>query len=141
MPLLMDRQQAWDLLCEYTQNENLRRHMLAVEAALRAYAGSLARTRRNGAWSGCCTTSTTSAGRTHPTIRCRARRSWPQRGYPEDVIYAIKSHADYLDDCPRVSLLDKTLYACDELSGFIAACALVRPEGLAGLRPRACGRR
>jgi predicted hydrolase (HD superfamily) len=58
-----------------------------------------------------------------------------ERGYPEDVIYAIKSHADYLPDCPRVSRLDKALYACDELSGFITACALVRPGRLEGLAP------
>lgn len=56
-------------------------------------------------------------------------------GYPDVVIYAIKSHADYLTDCPRVSRLDKTLYACDELSGFISACALVRPQGIYGLEP------
>ena len=56
------------------------------------------------------------------------------KGYPEDVIYAIKSHADYLVDCPRISLLDKTLYACDELSGFITACAKVRPEGIVGMK-------
>ena len=57
-------------------------------------------------------------------------------GYPEDVIYAIKSHADYLDDCPRVSLLDKTLYACDELAGFVTAVAKVRPGGFDGLRAK-----
>ena len=56
-----------------------------------------------------------------------------EHGYPDDVIYAIKSHADYLTDCPRVSRLDKTLYACDELCGFITACALVRPTRLEGL--------
>lgn len=55
-------------------------------------------------------------------------------GYPEQVIYAIKSHADYLTDCPRRSLLDKALYACDELSGFITAVAIVRPERLAGMQ-------
>jgi predicted hydrolase (HD superfamily) len=49
------------------------------------------------------------------------------------VIYAIKSHADYLEDCPRVSRLDKTLYACDELAGFISAVAVIRPEKIAGL--------
>jgi predicted hydrolase (HD superfamily) len=59
-----------------------------------------------------------------------------ERGYPEDVIYAIKSHADYLDDCPRVSLMDKVLFACDELAGFISACAMVRPEGIAGLEAK-----
>ena len=56
-----------------------------------------------------------------------------ERGYPPEVIYAIKSHADYLTDCPRVSRLDKTLYACDELCGFITASALVRPGRLDGL--------
>jgi predicted hydrolase (HD superfamily) len=50
------------------------------------------------------------------------------------VIYAIKSHADYLPDCPRVSRLDKTLYACDELAGFIVAVAMVRPEGIVGMQ-------
>ena len=59
-----------------------------------------------------------------------------QNGYPDDVIYAIKSHADYLTDCPRISRLDKTLYACDELSGFIVACALMRPERLKGMEPK-----
>ena len=58
---------------------------------------------------------------------------WAARGYAADVIYAIKSHADDLTDCPRVSRLDKALYACDELAGFITACALVRPERLRGL--------
>ncbi|MDV7400367.1 hypothetical protein RZS08_53625, partial [Arthrospira platensis SPKY1] len=56
-----------------------------------------------------------------------------QLGYPDDVIYAIKSHADYLADCPRVSRLDKTLYACDELAGFISAAAVVRPERIQGM--------
>ena len=57
-------------------------------------------------------------------------------GYSEDVIYAIKSHADYLPDCPRVSQLDKTLYACDELCGFITACARVRPSRLGGMKAK-----
>jgi predicted hydrolase (HD superfamily) len=52
------------------------------------------------------------------------------------VIYAIKSHADYLPDCPRVNLMDKALYACDELAGFITACAMVRPERIGGLQAK-----
>ena len=59
-----------------------------------------------------------------------------ERGYPDDVIYAIKSHADYLGDCPRINLLDKTLYACDELAGFLAACAMVRPGRLDGMKAK-----
>jgi predicted hydrolase (HD superfamily) len=56
-----------------------------------------------------------------------------ERGYPEDVIYAIKSHADYLPDCPRTHVMDKALYACDELCGLITAAALVRPAGITDL--------
>ncbi|HIF30799.1 MAG TPA: HDIG domain-containing protein [Planctomycetes bacterium] len=59
-----------------------------------------------------------------------------ERGYPDDVIYAIKSHADYLEDCPRLSLMDKTLYACDELAGFITAVAKVRPEKMKGMKAK-----
>ena len=50
------------------------------------------------------------------------------------MIYAIKSHADYLPDCPRVNRIDKALYACDELAGFVTACAMVRPERLGGMQ-------
>ncbi|MBL9125420.1 MAG: HAD family hydrolase, partial [Planctomycetaceae bacterium] len=57
-------------------------------------------------------------------------------GYPDHVIYAIKSHADYLTDCPRVSQLDKALYACDELAGFISAVAKIKPEGVIGLEAK-----
>ncbi len=56
-----------------------------------------------------------------------------ERGYPDEVIYAIKSHADYLPDCPRVHRLDKALYACDELAGLVTAAALVRPNGVTDL--------
>ena len=57
------------------------------------------------------------------------------RGYPEEVVHAVQSHAEFLG-VPRESLLDKTLFACDELSGFIAACAYVRPEGIEGMKPK-----
>jgi predicted hydrolase (HD superfamily) len=92
-----------------------------------------------GGWSACFTISTTSVGRTRPTIRCHPLKGaaiLAERGYPAELIYAIKSHADYLPDCPRVSLLDKALYACDELAGFIVACAMVRPERLAGMEAK-----
>ncbi|MCH5374064.1 MAG: HAD family hydrolase, partial [Planctomycetes bacterium] len=71
---------------------------------------------------------------TPPDHPLRGAEILAQRGYPDDVIYAIKSHADYLEDCPRVSRLDKTLYACDELAGFISAVAVVRPEKISGLK-------
>ena len=129
----MSRADDLALVREYTQNEGLVKHMLAVEAAMRAYA------RHYGAdaekWG--------SVGLLHdfdyerwphpPDHPLQGAKILAERGYPEDVIYAIKSHADYLTDCPRVSLMDKVLYACDELSGFITACALVRPGRLEGL--------
>jgi putative nucleotidyltransferase with HDIG domain len=121
------------LVREYTKNENLVRHMLAVEAAVRAYARKLGEDEAK--WG--------SVGLLHdfdyerwpdpPDHPLKGSAILKERGYPDDVIYAIKSHADYLTDCPRVSQLDKTLYACDELCGFITACALVRPMRLDGL--------
>lgn len=129
----MSRADDLALVREYTQSESLIKHMLAVEAAMRAYAV------RYGAdpdkWG--------TVGLLHdfdyerwpnpPDHPLQGSKILAERGYPEDVIYAIKSHADYLTDCPRVALLDKVLYACDELAGFITACALVRPGRLEGL--------
>jgi putative nucleotidyltransferase with HDIG domain len=121
------------LVREYTKNENLVRHMLAVEVAVRAYARKFGEDEEK--WG--------SVGLLHdfdyerwpdpPDHPLKGSAILAERGYPADVIYAIKSHADYLPDCPRVSKLDKTLYACDELCGFITACALVRPTRLDGL--------
>jgi putative nucleotidyltransferase with HDIG domain len=121
------------LVREYTKNENLVRHMLAVEAAVRAYARKFGEDEET--WG--------SVGLLHdfdyerwpdpPDHPLKGSAILKEKGYPDDVIYAIKSHADYLTDCPRVSRVDKTLYACDELCGFITACALVRPQRLEGL--------
>jgi putative nucleotidyltransferase with HDIG domain len=130
----MDRQQALELLCEYTQNENLRRHMLAVEAAVRAYARKFGEDEAKWGLVGLLHDFDYERWPNAPDHPLRGAAILAERGYPEDVIYAIKSHADYLEDCPRRSRLDKTLYACDELCGLISACALVRPEGLAGLQ-------
>lgn len=130
----VDREAAWELVCQYTASDSLRKHMLAVEVAMRAYA------RRFGAdedaWG--------IVGLLHdfdyerwpnpPDHPLQGAAILTERGYPAEIVYAIKSHADYLPDCPRVSPLDKTLYACDELAGFITAVAKVRPEGLAGLK-------
>jgi len=130
----MDRQQAYALLCEYTQNENLRRHMLAVEAAVRAYARKYGEDEEKWGIVGLLHDFDYERWPTAPDHPLQGAAILAQHGYPDDVIYAIKSHADYLTDCPRQSRLDKTLYACDELCGLITACALVRPEGIAGLQ-------
>lgn len=122
------------LVDEYVKNPSLKRHMLAVEAAVRAYARKLGEDEE--LWG--------SVGLLHdfdyerwpdaPAHPLEGSKILRERGYPEQVIYSILSHADYLaEQYPRKSALDKTLYACDELCGFITACALLRPQRLEGL--------
>lgn len=127
-----NRDDAWKLLCEYTANENLRKHALAVEACVRAYA------RKQSAdeelWG--------LAGLLHdfdyerwPNAEHHPEKEHPyegskilrERGYPEEMIHAIVAHADY-SGVPRTSALDHVLFACDEIAGFLTACALVRPS-------------
>jgi putative nucleotidyltransferase with HDIG domain len=132
--VVMHRQQAFELLCEYTRNENLRRHMLAVEAAMRAYARKFGEDEEKWGLVGLLHDFDYERWPNPPDHPLQGAAILAQRGYPEDVIYAIKSHADFLGDCPRRSRMDQTLYACDELAGLISACALVRPEGLSGLQ-------
>jgi putative nucleotidyltransferase with HDIG domain len=132
----MNRQEAYALLCEFTQSESLRRHMLAVEAALRAYARKYGEDEEKWAVVGLLHDFDYERWPNPPDHPLQGAAILKERGYPDDVIYAIKSHADYLGDCPRVSLMDRVLYACDELTGFIMACAFVRPEGITGMEPK-----
>lgn len=132
----MDRPQAYELVCEYTASESLRRHMLAVEAAMRAYARKFGEDEEKWGLVGLLHDFDYERWPDPPNHPLKGAEILAARGYPADVIYAIKSHADYLPDCPRVSRLDKTLYACDELAGFITACAMVRPERLNGMQAR-----
>jgi putative nucleotidyltransferase with HDIG domain len=132
----MDREAAYSLVCEYTQSESLRRHMLAVEAAMRAYARLQGEDENRWGIVGLLHDFDYERWPAPPDHPLQGAAILQDRGYPEDVIYAIKSHADYLGDCPRVSRMDKTLYACDELAGFISACAAVRPEGIVGLQAK-----
>lgn len=130
---MSDRARHLALMHEFTQNESLRRHMYAVEATMRAYAEKYGEDVE--IWGAVGLLHDFDYERwpdppDHPLVGAEILR---ERGYSEPLIYAIKSHADYLDDCPRVSRLDKALYACDELCGFITACALVRPGRLDGL--------
>jgi putative nucleotidyltransferase with HDIG domain len=126
------RDQAWALLCEYTQNENLRKHALAVEACVRAYA------RKYGAdeelWGLTALLHDFDYERWpnqehHPAQGhpCEGAKILSERGYPEELIRGILSHADYTG-VPRQTSLEHTLFACDELAGFLTACALVKPN-------------
>jgi putative nucleotidyltransferase with HDIG domain len=130
-----DRSSALALMHEYTQSLSLRRHMLAVEAAMRAYARQWNEDEEKWGIVGLLHDFDYERWPDPPDHPLKGAAILAQRGYPDEVIYAIKSHADYLTDCPRLSRLDKTLYACDELAGFITACAWVRPEHLAGMTP------
>ena len=132
----MNRDKAYALVCEYTQSESLRRHMLAVEVCLRAYARKFNEDENKWGIVGLLHDFDYEKWPNPPDHPLKGAAILEERGYAEDVIYAIKSHADYLDDCPRISLLDKTLYACDELAGFITACAMVRPEGILGMKAK-----
>lgn len=131
----MNRDDAWDLMCDWTESESLRKHMLAVETAMRAYAREFGEDEEKWSITGILHDMDYEKHPTpdeHPMVAVRELES---RGYPEDVLEAIKGHADYLD-VPRETLMAKALYAVDELSGFITACALVRPEGLEGLKAK-----
>src|SRR5881392_4347333 len=129
----MNRADAYALLTEYVKDLGLRRHMLAVEAAMRAYARKHKADEETWGVVGLLHDFDYERWPDPPDHPLKGSEILREKGYPEDVIYAIKSHADYLTDCPRVSRMDKALYACDELCGFITACAMVRPEKLAGL--------
>ena len=131
----MNRDDAWNLMCDWTESESLRKHMLAVETAMRAYAREFGEDGEKWGVTGILHDMDYEKHPTpdeHPMV---AVRELEHRGYPEDVLEAIKGHADYLD-VPRETPMAKTLYAVDELSGFITACALVRPEGLEGLKAK-----
>jgi putative nucleotidyltransferase with HDIG domain len=130
----MDREAAYQLVCEYTESESLRRHMLAVESAMAAYARKYGQDETLWRIVGLLHDFDYERWPNPPDHPLVGAGILAERGYPQEVIYAIKSHADYLPDCPRVSLLDKALYACDELAGFITAVAVIRPEKIAGLK-------
>ena len=126
------RDDAWKLLCEYTQSESLRKHMLAVEACVRAYA------RKSGAdeevWGLAALlhdfdyerwpNADHAPDKEHPAEGAKILR---EQGYSEEIVRAILSHADY-SGVARQSALEHTLFACDELAGFLTACTYVRPS-------------
>jgi len=136
----MDRRAAWELLCEYTQSENLRKHALAVEACVRAYARKLSEDEETWGVVALIHDFDYEMYPNAPDHPLKGSEILKERGYPEDVRRAILGHADYTG-VPRDTLLAKVLFACDELAGFITACALVRPDRIAGLEARSVRKR
>lgn len=129
----MNRQAAFELLNEYVKDQSLVRHMLGVEAAMRAYARKLEQEEETWGIIGLMHDFDYERWPDPPDHPLKGSEILRAQGYPEEVIYAILSHADYLPDYPRVHRVDKALYACDELTGLIFAAALVRPQGIVDL--------
>lgn len=133
----MTREEAWQLLCEYSASDALRKHGLAVEAAMRHYARHF--NENEEAWG--------LAGLLHdfdyerwPTVPEHTREGAQillKKGVGDDVVGAVLSHVPWnLDEYPRDRPIRRTLFAVDELCGFLVACALVRPTRLEGLEPK-----
>jgi putative nucleotidyltransferase with HDIG domain len=129
------RDRAWETLTRYTQSEALLRHALAVEASVRAYAVKFGEDEER--W-GVVALLHDFDYEIHPTLDKHPQDGAPilrEEGYPDDVIEGVLSHANHLD-MPRDTPLKRTLFACDELSGFVHACGLVRPDGIDTLEPK-----
>ena len=114
----MNRDAAYDLVCEFTQSDSLRRHMRCVELAMRSYARKFGEDEDKWGIVGLLHDFDYERWPNAPDHPLKGSEILKERGYPEDVIYAIKSHADYLTDCPRISILDKTLYALRRIIRF-----------------------
>ena len=140
------RDDAWKLLCEYTPSESLRKHMLAVETCVRAYA--IKSSADEQLWGLTALlhdfdyerfpNNAHAADVEHPAEGAKILRA---AGYPEELVRAILSHADYTN-VPRQSALEHTLFACDELAGFLVACTYVRPsKSILDLEPESVRKR
>lgn len=130
------RDEAWELVCEWTESDSLRKHMLAVEAAMRAYARKLDADEQLWAITGLVHDLDyeryPDPENGHPRKGIEELRT---RGYSEEAIHATAAHAEWMG-VPRDTLLDRALFACDELTGFIAACAYVRPTRIEGMKTK-----
>ena len=132
----LSREQAWDLFCSWTESESLRRHVLAVEAAMRAYARKFGEDEETWGLVGMLHDldyeryPDLETG--HPRM---ALKELEAQGFSPAFVRAVASHADLLG-VSRDSAMEKTLFAVDELCGFVMACAYVRPEGIHGMTPK-----
>jgi putative nucleotidyltransferase with HDIG domain len=130
------RDDAWALFCEWTESDSLRRHVLGVEAAMRAYAQRLGGDEEEWAITGIVHDLDYERYPDPETGHPRkAIVELERRGYPQEVIDAVAGHAEWMG-VPRQTEMAKALYAVDELSGFVAACAMVRPTGIEGMAPK-----
>jgi putative nucleotidyltransferase with HDIG domain len=134
-PMDVTREQAWKTLTRFTRSEALRRHALAVEAAVGWYAQVFGGNEE--LWRATALLHDFDY-EIHPTLDKHPQDGAPilrEEGYPEELVESVLSHAEHLE-MPRDTELKKTLFACDELAGFIHACGLVRPDGIETLEPK-----
>jgi len=130
------RDDAWELVCEWVESDSLRKHLLGVEAGMVAYARKYGEDEERWAVTGLVHDLDYERYPDLETGHPRyALKELEARGYPQDVIDAVAGHAEFMG-VPRETQMAKALYAVDELSGFIAACALVRPTGIEGMKPK-----
>ncbi len=133
----MTRDEAWNLMCEYTQNDSLRKHALAGEAAMRHYARHFGEDENLWGVVGLLHDFDYERWPNPPAHTREGARILREKGVDEEIVGAILSHGHWnLDEYPRDRPLRKTLFAVDELCGFLIACALVRPTRLEGLEPK-----
>jgi putative nucleotidyltransferase with HDIG domain len=136
MSFELSRPEAWSLFCEWTESPSLRKHVLAVEAAMRAYARRFGEDEELWGITGILHDLDYEK---HPDLETGHPRialaELERLGYPPELVRAVASHATYLG-VSRDSRMEKTLFAVDELTGFIMACAYVRPTGIHGLTPK-----
>ena len=132
----ISRDGAWVLFCEWTESDSLRKHALAVEAGMRAYARRYEEDEQ--LWAVTALIHDLDYER-YPDLETghprHALKELERLGYPQEVIDAVAGHADFLE-VPRETQMAKALYAVDEMSGFVTACALVRPTGIEGMKPK-----
>jgi len=133
----MDRSSAWELLCEYTQNENLRKHALAV---VRAYARKFSEDEEKWGVTALIHDFDYEVYPNAPDHPLKGSEILKQKGYPEEVRRAILGHADYTG-VPRDTPMARALFACDEVAGFITACSLVRPDRIKTLEAKSVRKR
>jgi putative nucleotidyltransferase with HDIG domain len=130
------RNDAWELFCAWTESDSLRKHALAVEAGMRAYARKYGEDEE--LWAVTALVHDLDYER-YPDLETghprHALEELRRLGYPEEVVDAVAGHADFLG-VPRETRMAKGLYAVDEMSGFITACALVRPTGIEGMKAK-----
>jgi putative nucleotidyltransferase with HDIG domain len=124
---MIDRAGAWEILCEFTQSESLRKHALAVEACVAAYARQFREDEQKWSVTALLHDFDWEIHPQAPDHPMKGEAILAERGVSEEIRRAILSHANY-SGVPRVSALEKTLYACDELAGFITAISYVKPH-------------